>query len=239
MLTNLHPDPLPHGNNQFAIEGKESWGSCWKTSQLVSGCCLAIQAFQKKILITNRFYSAKVYNLSVVHIYFNVDSVYPRLRKEMNTIIELICKGIHIYCSSIQKTFRIVHFCFPRVSIANAGGLLGLCMGFSMLSLLEIVYYVTVRLFCASYRERALRKQLIRNDNDRIRKTNIKEERFLGNVFRPGITRQLTGWKSFIRDQSDAAIFERVERGQFNSSFEGEYGHAYNDKWPTCFILFL
>lgn len=202
----------------------------------MSGPCLAVQTIYTEnilmLLTNNCFYSAKVHNLSVVHIYFNVDSVYPRLRKEMNTIIELICKHIHISIAvPYKKTFRIVHSCFPRVSIANAGGLLGLCMGFSMLSLLEIVYYVTVRLFCASYRERALRKQLIRNDNDRIRKTSIKEEIFLGNVFRPGImARQLTGWKSFIRDQSDAAIFERVERGQFNSSFEGEYGHAYNDK---------
>ncbi len=40
---------------------------------------------------------------------------------------------------------------------ANAGGLLGLCMGFSVLSLLEIVYYGSIRLCCSYYRDKVLR----------------------------------------------------------------------------------
>ena len=31
--------------------------------------------------------------------------------------------------------------------VANTGGLLGLCMGFSLLSLAEFVYFFTIRLF--------------------------------------------------------------------------------------------
>lgn len=46
-----------------------------------------------------------------------------------------------------------VHVTFMIVIPANAGGLLGLCMGFSALSVLEIVYYVTIRLFCSYYRK--------------------------------------------------------------------------------------
>ncbi len=40
---------------------------------------------------------------------------------------------------------------------ANTGGLLGLCMGFSVLSLLEILYYGSLRLFCSYYRDKAIR----------------------------------------------------------------------------------
>lgn len=32
---------------------------------------------------------------------------------------------------------------------ANAGGLLGLCMGFSFLSIVEILYFATLRLICS------------------------------------------------------------------------------------------
>lgn len=32
--------------------------------------------------------------------------------------------------------------------IANCGGLLGLCMGFSFFSLLEILYFLTIRIWC-------------------------------------------------------------------------------------------
>lgn len=69
--------------------------------------------------------------MSIVHIYLNVDSVFPRLRKEMTTTINLI---------------------------SEFGGLLGLCMGFSILSMLEVLYHVTLRLLCNSYRKHTLEK---------------------------------------------------------------------------------
>lgn len=70
-------------------------------------------------------------DVAIVHVYFSVDSVFPRLRKEMTTTISLI---------------------------SNAGGLLGLCMGFSLLSLLEIIYHGTLRVWCNIYRKRSEEK---------------------------------------------------------------------------------
>lgn len=49
------------------------------------------------------------------------------------------------------KQSRLIYIYFVCFySIANTGGLLGLFMGFSIFSIIEIVYYVTVRPYCAS-----------------------------------------------------------------------------------------
>lgn len=42
----------------------------------------------------------------------------------------------------------------PTDFLANCGGLLGLFMGFSLLSIVEVVYYCTLRLACNLYRRR-------------------------------------------------------------------------------------
>ncbi|CAL8113040.1 unnamed protein product [Orchesella dallaii] len=60
-------------------------------------------------------------NISIVHVYFGQDSTYPKVRGQMYGITDLI---------------------------ANTGGLLGLCMGFSMLSLVEVIYLCTIRHWC-------------------------------------------------------------------------------------------
>lgn len=43
--------------------------------------------------------------------------------------------------------------------LANCGGLLGLFMGFSLLSVVEVVYYCTLRLFCNLRRRRAAKRK--------------------------------------------------------------------------------
>lgn len=45
--------------------------------------------------------------------------------------------------------------------LANCGGLLGLFMGFSLLSIVEVVYYCTLRLACNLYRRRKAKRQLL------------------------------------------------------------------------------
>ncbi|XP_013148198.1 PREDICTED: sodium channel protein Nach [Papilio polytes] len=43
--------------------------------------------------------------------------------------------------------------------LANCGGLLGLFMGFSILSVAEILYFLTLRIFCIIWRKRNMKKQ--------------------------------------------------------------------------------
>ncbi|XP_077288026.1 pickpocket protein 28-like [Arctopsyche grandis] len=64
-------------------------------------------------------------NMAIVHIYF-VEASFIRFTK--------------------GELFGFTDF------LSNTGGLLGLFLGFSFLSLVEIVYYVTLRLLCAYYR---------------------------------------------------------------------------------------
>lgn len=47
----------------------------------------------------------------------------------------------------------IIHV-FICLYTASTGGLLGLCMGFSFLSLVEIVYFATLKLWCRMYKNK-------------------------------------------------------------------------------------
>ncbi|XP_035708133.1 LOW QUALITY PROTEIN: pickpocket protein 28-like [Folsomia candida] len=60
-------------------------------------------------------------NVSILHVHYMADNTHPRQRKELYGFIDLV---------------------------SNTGGLLGLCMGFSVLSILEIIYFLTLRLYC-------------------------------------------------------------------------------------------
>lgn len=42
---------------------------------------------------------------------------------------------------------------------ANTGGLLGLFMGFSLLSVIEIVYYFTLRLWSRIWKKKSMKKE--------------------------------------------------------------------------------
>lgn len=46
------------------------------------------------------------------------------------------------------------------LDLANTGGLLGLCLGFSGLSVMEVVYFLTLRLLCRRRRKRHTVKEL-------------------------------------------------------------------------------
>ena len=68
-------------------------------------------------------------NLAVLHIYFDKLHFMTYKRKELHDLIELT---------------------------AYLGGLLGMCMGFSLLSAIEFVYFFTARLY---YNHVALRNE--------------------------------------------------------------------------------
>jgi hypothetical protein len=61
--------------------------------------------------------------------------------------------------------------------LANTGGLLGLCLGFSGLSLLEIIYFITLRLYCQTQRGRSMGLKMTQASQNLWRKAffNLKE----------------------------------------------------------------
>ncbi|CAL8093922.1 unnamed protein product [Orchesella dallaii] len=68
-------------------------------------------------------------NLSIVHVYVSQDSFYAKVRKELYG---------------------------PTDLFANTGGLMGLCLGFSGLSLMEVIYFLTLRAWWKSRRKHVL-----------------------------------------------------------------------------------
>lgn len=58
-------------------------------------------------------------------------------------------------CKFVDAIFqRHQYMCLSFLLIANTGGLLGLFMGFSVVSIIEILYFLTIRPICAVRRGR-------------------------------------------------------------------------------------
>lgn len=58
--------------------------------------------------------------------------------------------------------------------VANCGGILGLFMGFSLISMAELLYYCTVRPFCIMYRCRKEKHKNIEKVSSTTDDNNIK-----------------------------------------------------------------
>lgn len=56
--------------------------------------------------------------------------------------LQVFFKGNNFITSERNELYGVTDF------LANAGGLLGLFTGFSILSLVEILYYLTLRILC-------------------------------------------------------------------------------------------
>ena len=56
-------------------------------------------------------------------------------------VLHLYFKDLHFITKERDELYTIVDF------VANIGGLLGLCMGLSTISLMEIVYFFTARFY--------------------------------------------------------------------------------------------
>lgn len=82
--------------------------------------------------------------------------ISPRNSKTNNMKTLFLNWFFRIHKSSISIFFKSSHFIMsqrnelygPTDFLANFGGLLGLFTGFSVLSLLEIIYFLSVRLIC-------------------------------------------------------------------------------------------
>ncbi|KAI8442241.1 hypothetical protein MSG28_005814 [Choristoneura fumiferana] len=68
-----------------------------------------------------------------------------------------LCKCV-LYYMPKNKTTRVCGKadakCYINMKLLSNGGLLGLCMGFSMMSVVELIYYVTLRALCLARRRR-------------------------------------------------------------------------------------
>lgn len=85
-----------------------------------------------------------------MHIYYEESFFRANSKEEFIGFTEFLC-NIQL-CLAISNLSVNQNMC---VQTANTGGLLGLFMGFSVVSIVEIVYFMSVRPYCASRRSKS------------------------------------------------------------------------------------
>lgn len=68
----------------------------------------------------------------------------------------------------MHKAFCLI---YQNIFTANVGGLLSLCLGISVLSLVELIYYLTLKIFIVSYIH--FKKQHKRKEKEKCTKNVI------------------------------------------------------------------
>lgn len=102
-------------------------------------------------------FSCRVDNrMSILHIYYGSQSTVPKLRKRLYGATDLLGDGTFIF---EQKLLCWVN-CKDYICTGIVGGILGLCLGFSFLSGVEVVYFLTLRSMWKYCRSRSLKRRL-------------------------------------------------------------------------------
>ncbi|GBP90250.1 Pickpocket protein 28 [Eumeta japonica] len=107
-------------------------------------------------------------NMLVVHFFFEETSFVRYTKGEIFGLTEFLCQTgpnmdiEHLvtrnayYVPRIENQQNLRNSKHPDV-VSNTGGLLGLCMGFSVMSAVELLYFLTLRALCLARRRRRVR----------------------------------------------------------------------------------
>lgn len=103
-------------------------------------------------------------NIAIVHIYYGQSTFRSQHKEELVGFTDFLCKNFLKYISTfVVKLGKI----YIKISIffiyntASMGGLLGLFMGFSFISVIELVYFVSIRPYCNYLRFSDRRRELM------------------------------------------------------------------------------
>ncbi|XP_023169258.1 pickpocket protein 28 [Drosophila hydei] len=118
---------------------------------------------------------------------------------------------LHFYylTNNFRSTTKSEMFGFTEF-LSNTGGLLGLFMGFSIFSVIEIVYYVTMRPFCAS---RTLHERRRRRQAELLWLTPVHQRRRI-NVQRPPPYSQLGKAKAVDGSKMKQTLWQTLRAGR-------------------------
>ncbi|XP_029404443.2 pickpocket protein 28 [Bactrocera dorsalis] len=116
-----------------------------------------IESSDKKVTCANCWpacfelsYRATVTSTTITYGQFlTADEWPPELFSSATNFSEISIVNFYYLSSILRSTTKSEMFGFTEF-LSNTGGLLGLFMGFSIFSIIEIVYYVTLRPYCAS-----------------------------------------------------------------------------------------
>ncbi|XP_032675500.1 pickpocket protein 28-like [Odontomachus brunneus] len=132
METKLYDEDTANSLNVTETPSCNCWPACFEINykaELSQSKLMSIVGNEKSYIKKNANYFTK--NMAMIHIFF-VDSQFTKYVK--------------------TELFGFTEF------LSSTGGLLGLFLGFSFLSFMEIVYFATMRLWCRLYRQRASSK---------------------------------------------------------------------------------
>lgn len=121
--------------------------------------------------IINIFFFSK--NLAVMHIYYEDNFFRSNTKEELIGFTEFLCYYSRIFFSI--KKITVVFFFI----VANTGGLLSLFMGFSVVSLIEILYFLTIRPYCAARIRNKTRGKKRKSGNKKANKLWRQEKMFI------------------------------------------------------------
>ncbi len=93
-------------------------------------------------------------DVALFHVYFKELGMVQYLRDELYSIVDFI-GGFFVF-ANILNSMHVI--CWLSVFPAAVGGIIGLCIGFSILSLIEIIYWFTFRMY----------NDYVRKDKDRV-----------------------------------------------------------------------
>lgn len=115
-------------------------------------------------------------NTSLLHIYYQRGYYRGLDKEELIGFTEFLCRlSLIIYKQSQRKSF-FGNLTFPfssakansPFSSANIGGLLGLFMGFSIFSIIEVLYFLSIRPWCSYVKEKKKNRKLFKRTNHRF-----------------------------------------------------------------------
>lgn len=90
--------------------------------------------------------SHDVSDLAILNIFFMENSFRSQIKEELIGFTEFLCKW------AARGNHSISFIRWVSLFTANTGGLLGLFMGFSVVSIIELLYFMTFRPYCAQQR---------------------------------------------------------------------------------------
>lgn len=114
-------------------------------------------------------------NTSILQVYYKRGYYRSQDKEELIGFTEFLCKN------KLNRDENSNYLTKKKLLLsANIGGLLGLFMGFSIFSIIEIFYFILIRPYCNCMRDAARRRQTIQRGFSRF--NNIKLRRFNSNV---------------------------------------------------------
>lgn len=132
-------------------------------------------------ILRNQNFSAP--NVSVLHIFYKKKTLRSERKEELVGFTDFLCRYT-VRTSKSAICFEVFLLFFFTIIAANTGGLLALFMGFSVFSIVEVVYFSSLRPF-VNYLKVSRQRKL----NNRMKKI---KKRKLKRILTPRIFRSYT-----------------------------------------------